>query len=278
LKVSRGESMATAAESFGKGGTEIQHGLDPRVKLLYLVWVFLLMSFLMHPAVILSILLVTIVVASASGLSLWKVITIGKFGFFVAAASWVLWIFFLRSQGKVLFSFGPVSITEPGVFNGWSVAARIAGILFAFLSVFQTISNREVMTALYRLRVNVPFAMVVGITLRLIPQLRAEHATIVEAQRSRAVEFDRGNLATRMRKHFAYMVPLILRALKITSDLSLAMEARGFDPSARRTFSGRAQIHSKDWALIMMMALTLAAALIARFLGYGGMPVEWMAK
>lgn len=270
--------MATAAESFGKGGTEIQHGLDPRVKLLYLVWVFLLMSFMMHPTVILAILLVTVVAVSASGLSLWKVVTLGRFGFFVAIASWVLWMFFLRSQGKILFSFGPVSITEPGVFNGWSVAARIAGILFAFLSVFQTTSNREVMTALYRLRVSVPFAMVVGITLRLIPQLRAEHATIVEAQRSRAVEFDRGNLAARMHKHFAYMVPLILRALKITSDISLAMEARGFDPSARRTFSGRDELHRKDWALIGIMGLTLAAALTARILGYGGMPVEWMAK
>ena len=93
---------------------------------------------------------------------------------------------FSPHQGTVLFSVGIWSVTVPGVFNGLSVAARIAAILLAFLVVFKSTSTREVMTALYRLRVSVPFAMVIGITLRLIPQMQAEHATILEAQRSRA--------------------------------------------------------------------------------------------
>ncbi|MGH7744606.1 MAG: energy-coupling factor transporter transmembrane component T family protein, partial [Candidatus Dormibacteria bacterium] len=252
--------------------------LDPRVKILYLIWVFLMMCVLMHPVILLAILLVTVGAVYAGRLSLWNLMKTARFGLFVAIASWVLWIVFLRSQGAVLISLGPLQVTEPGVMNGWSVAARIAGILFAFLVVFQTTANREVMTALYRLRVSVPFAMVIGIILRLIPQLRAEHATILEAQRSRAVEFNRGNLFARMRKHIAYIVPLILRALKITSDLSIAMEARGFDPYARRTFSEVLEIDARDVALIVLMAITLLAAVCARIAGFGGMPAQWVAK
>jgi len=256
----------------------MSRALDPRVKILYLLWVFVMMSFLMHPLVLLAILLVAIATVRAGGLSLWDVMKAGRFGLFVAIASWILWIVFLRSQGTVLLSLGPLHVTAPGVFNGWSVAARIAGILFAFLAVFQTTTNRAVMTALYRLRVSVPFAMVVGITLRLIPQLRAEHAAILEAQRSRAVEFGRGGLLARMRKHIAYIVPLILRALKITSDLSLAMEARAFDPYARRTFSEDRGFAARDLVFIALMGLTFLAALFARVWGFGGMPVRWIAK
>ena len=178
----------------------------------------------------------------------------------------------------MLFSLGIWNVTEPGVFNGLSVAARIAAILLAFLVVFKTTSTREVMTALYRLRVSVPFAMVIGITLRLIPQMQAEHATILEAQRSRAVEFEKGNLFARLRKHIAYIIPLVLRALKITSDLSLAMEARAFDPSQRRTFSQTLQFSVFDVSLLVLMGLTLAAALGARLAGLGGMPLRWLAR
>lgn len=253
-------------------------GVDPRVKILYLAWVFLTVSVLVHPLVLSLIFLLTVAIVFASRLPLWALLKAGRLGWFVAGFSWLLWIIFLRHQGPALFSVGSWSVTEPGILNGLSVAARIAAILLAFLVVFKTTSTREVMTALYRLRVSIPFAMVIGITLRMIPQMEAEHATILEAQRSRAVEFGKGNLLARMRKHTAYIIPLVLRALKITSDLSLAMEARAFDPYARRTFSQTLQFDAPDVVFLVLMGLALAAGIGARLLGYGGMPVQWLAK
>ncbi|MGH9682993.1 MAG: energy-coupling factor transporter transmembrane component T family protein [Candidatus Acidiferrales bacterium] len=267
-----------AIENGGENGAGLARVLDPRVKILYLLWVFLMVSVMMHPLILLVIFLVTVGAVYASKLSLWTLVKAGRFGLFVAAASWLLWIVFLRAQGTVLFSAGPVKVTEPGVLNGWSVASRIGGILFAFLVVFKTTSNRAVMTALYRLHVSVPFAMVIGITLRLIPQLQAEHAAILDAQRSRAVEFEKGVLLARMRKHIAYIIPLALRALKITSDLSLAMEARAFDPYARRTFSESLEFDARDVAIVVLMGFTLLAAVGARVVGFGGMPAQWVAK
>ena len=256
----------------------VERGVDPRVKILYLAWVFLMVSVLAHPFILCLILVLTGIVAFASRLSLPALVKTGRLGWFVAGISWLLWILFLRHQGPALLSFGSWGITEPGILNGFSVAARIASILLAFLVVFKTTSTREVMTALYRLHVSVPFAMVIGITLRLIPQMQAEHATILEAQRSRAVEFEKGNLLVRLRKHVAYIIPLVLRALKITSDLSLAMEARAFDPYRRRTFLQKLQFHVPDIVLLVLMGLTLIAAIAGRLEGFGGMPLRWIAR
>ncbi len=258
--------------------TVVAPRLDPRVKLIYLLWVFLMVSVWTHPLVLSIIFLITIAVVFASQLSLWSLLKSARLGLFVAAASWLLWLVFMRHQGNALFSIGSWHITEPGFFNGCSVATRIAAILLAFLVVFKTTSNREVMTALYRLRVSVPFAMVIGITLRLIPQLQAEHAIILEAQRSRAVEFEKGGLLARLRKHTSYIIPLVLRALKITADLSLAMEARAFDPYARRTFSQELEFRAGDRALLTLMAVTLLGSIAARVAGFGGMPIAWLAK
>jgi energy-coupling factor transport system permease protein len=252
--------------------------VDPRVKILYVAWVFLMVSVLVHPFILSVIFLFTVASAFWSRLRLWNLFKAGRLGWSVAAVSWLLWIIFLRHQGPVLFSIGFLKVTEPGVCNGLSVAARISAILLAFLVVFKSTSTRAIMTGLYRLHVPVPFAMVIGITLRMIPQMQSEHATILEAQRSRAVEFDKGSLLARMRKHTAYIIPLVLRALKITSDLSLAMEARAFDPYARRTFSQTLKFNARDIGLLVLMGLTMAAAVAARLLGYGGMPPQWLAN
>lgn len=252
-------------------------GVDPRVRILYLAWVFLLVSILAHPLWLTLVWLVTLAVALASRLPVRGLVKAGRLGWYIAGVSWLLWMLALRRQGLPLVAIGPWQVTAPGVFNGLSVAARIAAILLAFLVVFQSTPTRHVMTALHRLRVSVPFAMVIGITLRLIPQLRAEHATILEAQRSRAVEFDGGSVVARLHKHTAYVIPLVLRALKITADLSLAMEARAFDPYARRTFSIPLVFRRSDVAWLVLMALALIAAIAARATGPGGMPAQWVA-
>ncbi|MFY9644055.1 MAG: energy-coupling factor transporter transmembrane component T [Terriglobales bacterium] len=270
--------MSTTPANSGVDTVDVSRAIDPRVKILYLAWVFLMVSVLVHPLILSLIFILTVAIVFASRLSLWTLLKVGRLGWIVAGISWLLWIVFLRHQGRALISIGSWGVTEAGVFNGLSVAARIASILLAFLVVFKTTSTRSVMTALYRLHVSVPFAMVMGITLRLIPQMQSEHASILEAQRSRAVEFAKGNLLARMRKHIAYIIPLVLRALKITSDLSLAMEARAFDPYAQRTFSQTLEFNALDVTLLALMVITLAAGVSARLLGFGGMPVQWLAN
>jgi energy-coupling factor transport system permease protein len=249
---------------------------DPRVKVLYVLWIFVIVSFVADPRILSVVLLVTVGAVFAARLSLWELVKSARFGFFVALASFLLWVLFLRERGPALLHLGWFCVTAAGLANGWSVAARIAAILLSCLLVFRTTSTRALMTALYRLRVSVPFAMVVGIVLRLIPQLRAEHATIVEAQRSRGVQFNTGGLLSRMRKHTAYLVPLVLRALKITSDLSLAMEARAFDPYAPRTFSQNLQFDAIDYLLMGLMGILLVVAGAARIYGFGAMPTAWL--
>ena len=112
-------------------------------------------------------------------------------------------------------------------------------------------------------------AMTVGFILRLIPQLQSEHATIIEAQKSRATEFDKGGLFTRFRKHSTYIIPLVLRSLKIVSDLSIAMEARAFDPYTKRTFARHLEYSTVDKVILIVMAIILVGAIGLRIAGFG---------
>lgn len=263
--------MGAIRLSFYEGNESFLSRLDPRTKLTYILWVFCMIMVLTDPAYQSFTMITLLLAIFAANLSLLKVISAGKFGVYVGVASWVLWIIFLVNQGSPLFTVLGRSVTDYGVLKGLSVALRIMSVLFAFLIVAMATPTRQIISGLYGMKVSVVFSMVVGIVLRLIPQFQAEHANIIEAQKSRATEFEKGGLITRFRKHTSYIIPLSLRALKIVSDLSIAMESRAFDPYFKRTFVAQTSLTRTDKILLGLMALTLAGSILLRVLGYGGL-------
>lgn len=263
--------MASIRLSYFEGGGSFLARLDARTKLLYILWVFVMIMVFTDPLYQSFTMLTLLLAVFAGGLSLLKVISNGRFGVYVGLASWALWIIFLSDEGNTLFHISGLAVTDFGILKGLAVALRITSVLFAFLIVAMTTPTRQIISGLYGLRVSVVFSMVVGIILRLIPQFQAEHVNIIEAQKSRATEFDKGSLLARSQKHTTYIIPLTLRALKIVSDLSIAMESRAYDPYAPRTFVSQTRLHTADKIIIASMGLTLAASILLRLAGIGGL-------
>jgi energy-coupling factor transport system permease protein len=262
--------MAAIRLSYYEGGDNFLVQLDPRTKLLYILWVFALIIVFFHP-LYQSITLVSLLAAILlAGISLWSVIKAGRFGVYVGIASFVLWVIFKSGDGNALFNIWRLQVTDLGIMIGLAVAIRIVAVLFAFLVMAMTTPTRDIITGLYYLRVPMVFAMTVGFVLRLIPQLQSEHATIIEAQKSRATEFDKGGLFARFRKHSTYIIPLVLRSLKIVSDISIAMEARAFDAYTKRTFARHLEYSKVDKVILSVMAIIFVSAIVMRIAGLGG--------
>jgi energy-coupling factor transporter transmembrane protein EcfT len=74
---------------------------------------------------------------------------------------------------------------------------------------------------------------------------------------------------TRFRKHTSYIIPLTLRALKIVSDLSIAMESRAYDPYTPRTFVRELKMSRSDYAILIGMVIFLVVSIIIRAFGFG---------
>ncbi len=263
--------MSTIRLSYYESSDSFLERVDARVKLIYILWVFAMIMVFTNPVYQIFTMGTLFLAVYAGRLSLWKVIKTGQFGIYVGAASWLLWIIFLSHQGTPLFHVFGRAVTDFGVLKGFAIALRISSILFAFLIAAMTTPTREIISGLYGLKVSVVFSMVVGIVLRLIPQFQSEHATIMEAQKSRATEFDKGGLIARFRKHTSYIIPLTLRALKIVSDLSNAMESRAFDPYAKRTFVSATKMDKTDKIILGLMLFVFIAGIVLRILGYGGL-------
>ena len=89
-------------------------------------------------------------------------------------------------------------------------------------------------------------AMTISIALRFIPTLLDETSRIMNAQSSRGVDFNHGGLGKRFKAIISLIIPLFVSAIQRSEELSDAMEARGYDPRAKRTRYRRLMFSWRD--------------------------------
>ena len=99
-------------------------------------------------------------------------------------------------------------------------------------------------------------AMTLSIALRFIPNLLDETNRIMRAQESRGADFKHGSLFKRFGAIISLIIPLFVSAIDRSEQLANAMEARGYDPRAKRT---RYKKLKANWRDIVALILGLAA-------------------
>ncbi|MCK8617719.1 energy-coupling factor transporter transmembrane protein EcfT [Fructobacillus sp. M158] len=223
-------------------GDGLLYRLDPRTKILMtIVYVFLLVfandwqSYLWSAAFLLAALLLT-----RQGLGLyWRGI---KPILWLILFTVVLQLLFSGGT-PVLFTFGPVKVTTPGLINAVYVVVRF--VLIVLMSTILTITTaptaiasaiESLLKPLMFFRVPVAeLALMLSIALRFVPLLMAETDKIMKAQKSRGMSLSTGSLIKRAKAVVPLLVPLFVGALQRALDLANAMELRGFESAEGRT-------------------------------------------
>ncbi len=117
------------------------------------------------------------------------------------------------------------------------------------------------------------FCEVIGIdyvpALRLIPTIVGMGFTIGQAQRSRGLDLESGNIIRRIRKYLPLLVPVFVSTIRSTNDFSMALESKGFGASPGRTFFLRTAIGRPDVLVMVVFVALLAGSIALRAAGYG---------
>jgi energy-coupling factor transport system permease protein len=247
-------------------GYSVLHRLDPRTKLIaaavLLIAIFAAsqpLAVLIHAAIV-----ALLAVMTAAG---WRVWLWGLSRF-----TWMLVIvagtgLFFHPGGQVVvvwereLPFTVESLAASSLFT-----AQVAEAIVVSLTLTVTTTPTQLTRGLERLFrplriVGVPVeevALVLLLAMRFVPLLQQETRTIIEAQRSRGVEFSRGNLIIRCRNLMAVFVPALVSTLKRADILALAMTCRGFQPGKPRSEYRPLRLASSDyWAWSFLLLLVV---------------------
>jgi energy-coupling factor transport system permease protein len=242
------------------------HRLDPRTKLLVSVILFVVCLSFNHPLYMAGISFGVLLTACLSKAlpNFWKLRYILML---LVLFSLVLWPFFVPGPTN-WFSWGPFKVSRESFLYGLAMGLRLATFVGIGLIFLSTTRNEELTNGLIRMGVPYPVAFALSTALRLVPTFAGAGATIIEAQMSRGLDLETGSIFKRLGKFIPQAVPLFIYAIHHTNTLAMALESKGFDPKAERTFFYEPRMKAVDYALICFFVLILAAILYLR-LGLG---------
>lgn len=163
----------------------------------------------------------------------------------------------------VIFQFWFLTMTLESLRFAFSNATRIFVMISAFTIFMLTTHPSELMSDLTRRGLPGQFAYVIISTLQIIPQMRAKASTIIAAQRSRGLDTE-----SSFRKRISALVPLVgplvFGSLVEVEERAIAIEARGFTSSCKKTFLKEIPDTALDRALRWALFLLVVAVLVSR--------------
>jgi len=249
-------------------GNSILHKADPRVKfVLLIILIFSLFLFDIKIAFIAySFLILTIIYIS-------KI----PFKSVIKSLKPIYWILILTlvsnpffHDGTVILSSSFFTVTEEGIIIGLTMTYRL--ILLILLSSFLTLTTKTITMAdavedllkpLKYFKVNPhTIAMIITLGLRFVPTTIREFNQITKAQKSRGVDFENGNLLTKIKNFIPIIFPLILITFQRADELSMAMEARCYTENKTRSKRNKLKISFLDYEIIFFTFLFIITLII----------------
>ena len=225
------------------------HHLDPRNKILLLILlmvaIFLQFSNWSTTLILSGVLLVFIIffmiVARINFINLFRSLTTMWLLIIILLAAYVF--IPMSTYTHVAFYIGNFAVYWDAFYQSGYIILRLVMMIALTMILTSTTKPMDLTYAfewyMYPLRV-IKFpvseiAMTLSIALRFIPTILEETDRIMKAQASRGVDFYHGRLGKRFKAIISLIIPLFVSSIERSEELSNAMEARGYDPRAKRT-------------------------------------------
>jgi len=162
-----------------------------------------------------------------------------------------------------LFSIGPFTATGTGLAAALQATLRVVAFALSVAVFSLTTSTDDLLSDLERRGLGRRASFVIGAAIGTVPRMIQRASEITDSQRARGLDTE-GSVLRRARGVVPLAGPMIAGALSEVEERTLALEARAFGASARRTILRRLDDRPGERALRWAIGLgTLAAILLA---------------
>jgi energy-coupling factor transport system permease protein len=246
----------------------IHQKIDPRTKLVAMISIFALAMEFQHPLILGSLMAMVILVGICAHLSLQRFlpILVGAMWFLILGV--VIWPAYIH-QGRAMGTVFGHSITSDGLLFGVAMGLRV-GLLLTAAGVWMMATSPQKMT-LGLLKMGLPYkaGLTMSTAIRFVPLINAERSKIMEAQRARGLNAERGSPLSRIKKYVSIIGPMVLRSVDLAEMLATAMDARGFGARKGITSMTEIRMTAWDWLIVIVCVLAVLTGLLLRILGIG---------
>jgi energy-coupling factor transport system permease protein len=231
------------------------HNLDPRIKFVYVISIFVsaILFYQIIPLLLLFLLQLPFVFL-AKVQKQWLRSLRG--------AAFLATLIFVINVATTFFTSG-YHVTGANIEYAASLTLRFVVLVESFSVFFLTTSPDHLGLALEESRVPYEFAFAFTTAVRFVPVLAEEAQTIMDAQKARGLELEKGGLLKRIRNYVPVLIPLIVSAIRRSLELAEAMESRAWGATKKRTNLYALKLHRGDYTLL---AITVGILIVAVYI------------
>lgn len=175
----------------------------------------------------------------------------------------IIQLLFCR-EGVLLYQWGILKIYSEAVPLAITGILKATLIVFASMQFLTSASPQDFTLMLMKFKIPYRYAMLVGLSVRFLPLMKAEYLSIVDSQRTRGLKME--SVWDNLKGVIPTFMPFLYRAIRRSTETALAMELRGYGRSKTRTFSSDLTIKPYDIGLISAMFLVIIISLASRLL------------
>lgn len=229
------------------------HALDPRIKFVYVCVIFLIAVIFWQLIPLISLFLIQIpFVLLARVRREWLRSMRGAV--FLATLIFLANFIFALPRDNY-------TVTAENLENAVALTLRFIVLVESFSVFFLTTSPDHLGLALEQTHVPYEFVFAFTTAVRFVPVLAEEAQTIMDSQKARGLELERGNFLKRIRNYIPILIPLIVSAIRRSLELAEAMESRAWGATKKRTNLYTLRIHKGDLILMTITVGILAVAI-----------------
>ncbi len=232
------------------------HNLDPRMKFVYVCAVFVAAILFGEIIPLIALFLMPIPFVFLAGVQKEWLRSLRGAAFLAA-------FIFLVNIASNFFTSGYV-LTALAVETSAAMTLRFVVLVESFSVFFLTTSPDHLGLALEQTRVPYEFAFAFTTAVRFVPVLAEEAQTIMDAQKARGLELEKGGFLKRIRNYVPVLIPLIVSAIRRSLELAEAMESRAWGATKNRTNLYALKLHRGDFALLAITIGVLVVAIYVR--------------
>jgi len=212
------------------------HQVNPSLKLLFCLTLFMFVLFTHNPSVMLNVTAVTLLGYVAASGHPWKRMALFSLPALLLFVSSTTSMMFYGKGETTWWDFGLIHITKESFFRGVQIGLK--SLCFAFVGLLFALTTRPVFlfySLMQQCKVPPKYAYSFMAAMRLLPIMFEEFQTLRHALAVRGVGREKG-LKGLYRKMKAYSVPMLAQSIRRAQRIAVAMEAKRFAGNGRRTY------------------------------------------
>ena len=236
-------------------GSSTIHKLDPRTKYHFTLILVVLMVFYDNPLYFLISMIFTLILWRISEISIKDYLPMVKILLISISFMLIFNGFFIPGK-KILLEYniqylGTIKYTMSGLLSSISLGLRFLTLFFMVPIVISTTSPIDIIASLRYLKIPYKLSFIFTIAIRFFPILHNSMIEVQQAQRSRGLETEKGNLIKKIYNFIPIIFPMVFKCIYIVDQLSWSIESRGYGLTKNPTIITQLKLEKIDYAIII---------------------------